>query len=130
MDERQKWHVAWARFTAFRNSMPSRWHPQAVEEFHGILSALEGASSDNDDLTDFRIPKEMMKLIPVRYVAQLSETPGQIPTQKRFIATLNNLAMSAALRGHEDTEPFPTPNTFLYAWFKPMNRTPCSFALM
>ena len=82
MDERQKWHVAWARFTAFRNSMPSRWHPQAVEEFHGILSALEAASSDNDDLTDFRIPKEMMKPIPVSIIRATMRTPGQVTYSK------------------------------------------------
>lgn len=60
MDDRQQWHVAWARFTAFKTSPPSRWHARAVEEFHAILSALEAASA-GDDLTAFRIPKDRMK---------------------------------------------------------------------
>jgi hypothetical protein len=79
MDDNRAWYVAWARFTAFRNSPPSSWHPRALEEFHGILSALEAASPD-DNLAAFRIPKELMKpvITSVRRASFSGRHPGQV----------------------------------------------------
>jgi hypothetical protein len=77
MADRQQWHVAWARFTTFRNSPPRHWHPRAVEEFHAILLALEAASPD-DDLTAFRIPKDMMKPRVVSMRPATFRTPGHV----------------------------------------------------
>jgi hypothetical protein len=77
MDERQQWHIAWARFTAFRNSPPSRWHPRAIEEFHGILSALE-AASPGDNLADFRIPTDMMKPVITGIRRASFRAPGHV----------------------------------------------------
>jgi hypothetical protein len=79
MDDRRQWHIAWARFTAFKNAPPGKWHLQAVEEFHGILSALETASP-GDDLTAFRIPKEIMKpvITSLRRGSYSGRYPGQV----------------------------------------------------
>jgi hypothetical protein len=77
MDNNRPWHVAWARFTAFRNSPPSSWHPRAVEEFHGILSALEAASR-GDNLADFRIPTDMMKPVITGIRRPSFRAPGHV----------------------------------------------------
>jgi hypothetical protein len=53
------------------------WHPRAVEEFHAILLALEAASPD-DDLTAFRIPKDMMKPRVVSMRPATFRTPGHV----------------------------------------------------
>lgn len=77
MDDRQQWHVAWARFMALRNSPPSRWHARAVADFHAILSALEAASPD-DDLTAFRIPTDMMKPVITGMRRASFRAPGHV----------------------------------------------------
>jgi hypothetical protein len=66
MRDPQKWKLAMARFNGYYANIPPFLKAEQVADYHGIVSALEEASSE--DLSHFRIPPEKMKpkIISVR----------------------------------------------------------------
>lgn len=59
MSDDRKWHVAWARFDAFRNNIPPWLEEKVILEFNGIVKALQEASGE--DLSEFMVPDSELK---------------------------------------------------------------------
>lgn len=66
MLDTQKWNIAVARFNGYYANLPPFPKTEDVEDYHGIVKALEEASGE--DLSNFKIPAEKLrpKLISVR----------------------------------------------------------------
>ena len=83
MTDDRKWHVAWAKFSAFRAHLPDSVGDDEVGRFHGIVKMLEEASGE--DLSDFRIPDSVMKPVPVSFSRGTMRRPGHVTmSEKRY----------------------------------------------
>lgn len=54
MNNDRKWQLAWAKFDAFKENLPSWIGESDVAEFHSILDLLQ--ESSGEDTSPFRIP--------------------------------------------------------------------------
>ena len=83
MTDDRKLNVAWAKFEAFRNNIPSWPTEEVAAEFNRIVTDLQDASGE--DLTAFMIPDSELKPKIVSVSRATMRRPGRVNySDKRY----------------------------------------------